>query len=270
MTESTTASATVSALIVDDEPLARLNLERALDAHPRWRIQAACSDAASALAEVGRRVPDVVFLDIRMPGASGLGLARRLGHLTTPPVVVFVTAYGDHAVEAFELHALDYLVKPFDDARLASAVQRVESLLDVRARAAYGAALRGFLSDAGADHPRPSDQPPYLEQLCVKAVGRLDVVRVAEVQWVAAAGNYVKLHLPDRTVLHRVTLSALAARLDPREFIQVHRTALVRRRGCRSLTVAGDGTYTLTLDGGSVVPVSGRYLAEVRALLADR
>ncbi|MGE0440201.1 MAG: LytR/AlgR family response regulator transcription factor [Gemmatimonadales bacterium] len=263
----------VSALIVDDEPLARLNLQRALDAFPRWQVQAACPDAASALAEVGHQVPDVVFLDIRMPGTSGLVLARRLGQLPAPPLVVFVTAYGDHAVEAFELHALDYLVKPFDDARFASGIQRIEALLGLRSQAAYGTALRGFLDDAGAEPGAAPDgpgNPRYLTQFCVKAVGRLDVVHVADVQWIAAAGNYARLHLGSRTVLHRVTLATLEARLDPSEFIRVHRTTIVRRRECRSLSVTGDGSYSLQLQCGARVPVSGRYVAAVRTLMADR
>ncbi|MEZ4456513.1 MAG: LytTR family DNA-binding domain-containing protein [Gemmatimonadales bacterium] len=263
----------VSALIVDDEPLARLNLQRALDGFPRWQVQAACPGAASALVEVGRRVPDVVFLDIRMPGLSGLVLARRLGQLPAPPLVVFVTAYGDHAVEAFELHALDYLVKPFDDVRFASGIERIEALLGLRAQAAYGTALSGFLDDAGAEPAAADDAAPnprYLAQFCVKGVGRLEVVRVAEVQWIAAAGNYARLHLAGRTVLHRVTLATLEARLDPVEFIRVHRTAIVRRSECRSLSVTGDGSYALALESGARVPVSGRYVAAVRELMADR
>lgn len=262
------------ALVVDDEPLARLNLQRALAPFPAWRVQAACADAASALAEVEREVPHVVFLDIRMPRTSGLVLARRLAEYPAPPLVVFVTAYENHAVEAFELHALDYLIKPFDDARLASGLQRIESLLALRAQADYATALRSFLADTGSDVPHSSRgaSPPtrYLQQFSVKSVGKLEVVRVANVRWIAAAGNYVELHLDRRMLLHRVTLSALEARLDPAEFLRVHRRAIVRRLDCKSLTITGDGTYSLKLSGGANVAVSERYVERLRAVLAER
>ncbi len=261
--------ASIRALIVDDEPLARLNLQRALDTHPRWRVQAVCGDAVTALAEVERERPDVVFLDVRMPRTSGLVLARQLADLPAPPFVVFVTAYEGHAVEAFELHALDYLIKPFDDARLASGLHRVEALLALKVEAAYGEALRAFVHDAGSGLA-PVDGVPratrHLQQFSVKSVGRLEIVRVADVRWVAAAGNYVELYLEKRVVLHRVTLAAIEARLDPAEFLRVHRRIIVRRRECRALQVTGDGTYALRMRGGGTVPVSPRYVAQVRAL----
>ncbi|MBX3175328.1 MAG: response regulator transcription factor [Gemmatimonadaceae bacterium] len=276
MTDTPTPKAPVDApiraLIVDDEPLARLNLQRALDAFPRWQVLAACADAASALAAIEHSRPDVVFLDIRMPRTSGLVLARHLIELPAPPIVVFVTAYEGHAVEAFELHAIDYLIKPFDDARLASGLHRVESLLALRTGAAYGEALRAFLDDAGTAAPAVDGVPApsrYLQRFSVKSVGHLEVVRVADVRWISAAGNYAELHLERRVVLHRVTLAALADRLDPAEFLRVHRRHIVRRRECRSLQVTGDGTYALRLRGGATVAVSERYVAEVRELLGD-
>ncbi len=264
----------VRALIVDDEPLARLNLQRALEPFPHWRLQAACADAAAALVEVAREMPQVVFLDIRMPRTSGLVLARRLSEFPAPPLVVFVTAYENHAVEAFELHALDYLIKPFDDARFAMGLQRIEALLALRAEAAYGDALRGFLADAAPDAALPAEGLPhttrYLRQFSVKSVGRIDLVRVADVRWITAAGNYVELHLEKGSLLHRVTLTALEARLDPAEFLRVHRRVIVRRTECRSLAVTGDGTYSLRLHSGPRVSVSERYVDQLRASMADR
>ncbi|AMW06287.1 LytR/AlgR family response regulator transcription factor [Gemmatimonas phototrophica] len=268
------SSTPLRALIVDDEPLARLNLLRALAAFPRWRVQAACADAESALTEVAREMPHVVFLDIRMPRTSGLVLARRLSEFPAPPLVVFVTAYENYAVAAFELHALDYLIKPFDDARLSMGLQRIESLLDLRAEAAYAVALRGFLADEGPDSPLPTDGvlagERYLQQFSVKSVGRLDLVRVLDVRWITAAGNYVELHLEGRSLLHRVTLAALEARLDPSVFLRVHRRAIVRRSECKSLSVTGDGTYSLKLMSGARVPVSERYVAHLRDSMAQR
>jgi two-component system LytT family response regulator len=269
-------SPSVRALVVDDEPLARINLQRALDAHRHWQVVQSCADAASAWNFMQQVVPDVVFLDIRLPRVSGLVLARRLLELEVPPLVVFVTAYESYAVEAFELHAIDYLIKPFDDARLTICLQRIEQLLALRAKATYGEAMRGFLDDVSGPAeeavrgPVGTHSTASLRQFCVKSVGRIDLVRVSDVKWIRAAGNYVELHLAKRMVLHRVTLAALEARLDPTEFIRVHRRVIVRRAECRALTHTGDGTYELRLHGGATVPVSERYVGSVRTVMTDR
>lgn len=254
----------IRALIVDDEPLARTNLRHALSAFPRWRIEAECATTSSARSVLEASGVDVVFLDIRMPRESGVEFARSLADEANPPIIVFVTAYDSFAVEAFELHALDYLLKPFDDERLRQAVTRAEGILGLRERAAYGQALRGYVADFG-----PGDRAveTYLQKLSVRSVGHLESVRVADIRWISAAGNYVELHLSQRTVLHRVALSHLAQRLDPAVFLRVHRSAIVRRDQCAALVVAGDGLYQLTLRDGTSIAVSERYVTDVRAAL---
>lgn len=252
----------IAALIVDDERLARDNLRHALRPFAQWRVAGECESVAEAARVLSRESVDVIFLDVQMPRESGLALARSLTELPEPPVVVFVTAFETYAIDAFELHALDYLLKPFDDERLAQCVARVEQLLQLRERASYGNALRTYLSDGQRDATGvPST---FLPRLSVKSVGRIDSVRVADVRWIGAAGNYVELHLKERTMLHRVTLSALEARLDPAEFVRVHRRSIVRRDECKSLTVTGDGTYALRLHCGARVAVSERFVAQVR------
>jgi two-component system LytT family response regulator len=256
----------VRTLIVDDEPLARENLRLALNAFREWRVVADCQSAAAARQALAVEPADVVFLDVKMPGESGLGLARTLAESPDPPIVIFVTAFEDFAVEAFELHALDYLLKPFDDERFRQAVSRASDLLALRERAAYAGALRGYLADR--DAAESPAEPHYLERFSVRSVGRIEAVDISRVRWIGAAGNYVELHLVGRTVLHRVTLSHLATRLDPRDFLRTHRGAIVRRRECVALRTVGDGVYVLELRGGGEVPVSERYLEAVRAALA--
>ena len=273
----------IPVLIVDDEPLARTNLRHALAAFPRFRVVAECAsvpEARTTLAErregpasgserslEGNDAVDVVFLDIRMPTESGLVLARELITRPEPPIIVFVTAHGDFAIEAFETHALDYLLKPVDDTRLTMAVARIEEMLQLRQRAAYATAVRDYLTDAGAHSPGQS--PPYLTRLSVRSVGRIDSIAVDDVRWFGASGNYVELHLAKRVVLHRLTIGALERRLDPRVFLRVHRSAIVRRSDVGVLRVTGDGTYLLQLRSGPQVPVSERYVDAVRATMGE-
>ncbi len=257
----------IRALIVDDEPLARANLRHALASHAQVQVAAECATVREARASVADTAIDVVFLDIRMPVESGLVLARELVTHPEPPLVVFVTAHGDFAIEAFDIHALDYLLKPVDDARLAQCVTRITELLHLRQRATYADAVRDYLADPGAS---PAEAPPrYLTRLSVRSIGRIESVLVDDVQWIHAAGNYVELHMARRRLLHRVSLGALERRLDPSVFLRVHRSTLVRRSEVRGLRVTGDGTYQLRLQSGAVVAVSERYVGAVRAALGE-
>jgi two-component system LytT family response regulator len=242
-------------MIVDDEEPGRINLRLAMSAYVGWELVSECEGTAAAREVLAAREVDVIFLDIQMPKESGLALAREISRLREPPLIIFVTAYSVHAVDAFEVHALDYLLKPLDDARLAQAVQRTESMLRHRQREAYGDALRNYV-DAG--------ESQYLDSISVRSVGRIEQVRVCDILWIESAGNYVELHLASRTVLHRIPLSRLETLLRPGEFVRVHRGGIVRRDQIESLAVVGDGSYKLSLRCGSVVAVSERYVHALR------
>ncbi len=267
----------IRVLIVDDEPLARTNLRHALAAHLLFHVVAECPGVTEARAFLGltadgttpdaARAVDVVFLDIRMPVENGMVLARELIARSEPPIIVFVTAHGDFAIEAFELHALDYLLKPVDDARLALATTRIAEMLRLRQRAAYATAVRGYLADAG--DVSAGSRLPYLTRLSVRSVGRIESVALNDVQWIGASGNYVELHLAKRVVLHRLSIGALERRLDPAVFLRVHRSAIVRRADVGTLRVTGDGTYLLQLRSGPQVSVSERYVDAVRAIMGE-
>jgi len=248
----------IRALIVDDEEPGRINLRYGLAAHANWQLVAECASAAAARAVLDEQEVDVIFLDIQMPQETGLALARDLARRAEPPLVIFATAYNEHAIEAFEVHALDYLLKPFDDQRLAQALERAAAMLEQRQRAAYARAMRAFAEPAGK---------AYLQQLNVRSVGRIECVQVAEVLWIEAAGNYVELRLPQRSVLHRVPLAKLEQHLDPACFLRVHRRALVRVGEVASLERDAEGASQLVLRCGDRVPVSERHLPAVKALL---
>ncbi|GLR13468.1 DNA-binding response regulator [Chitinimonas prasina] len=250
----------IRAMVVDDETPGRLNLRYALAGFPEWQLLAECSSAEQARAQWAVSPCDVAFLDIQMPGESGLKLARELSALAHPPVIVFVTAYERYAVEAFEAHALDYLLKPFDDERLAQTLARASSMLALR-QGSYAEVLRRSLE--AIETPASS----YLDRITVRSVGAIESVDLGDIHFLSASGNYVSLHLEHRIVLHRATLSHMATLLDPRTFIRVHRSYLVRRQQMQQLRVTGDGTYALTLRNGSQVAVSSRYVDAVRAVL---
>ncbi len=247
-------------IIVDDEAPGRANLRLALQAQAGWQLLAECDSAAAARAALARAPADVVFLDIQMPRESGLELARELSRQPTPPLIIFVTAYNTHAVDAFEVHALDYLLKPIDDTRLAQAVERANAMLGLRHHEAYRAALHGYVN-ASATRTQP------MTSFSVRSVGNIEQIRVRDVLWLQAAGNYVELHLANRTVLHRVPLSRVEQLLAPDEFLRVHRTAIVRRDQVRRVSVVGDGRYQLTLECGAKLAVSARHLPELKTCL---
>ncbi|SHH61908.1 LytTR family DNA-binding domain-containing protein [Massilia sp. CF038] len=246
---------TIRALIVDDEEPGRVNLRCALAEHAGWLVVAECASASAAREALAAQEVDVIFLDIQMPGESGMALAATLAKSPNPPLIIFVTAHSSFGVDAFEVHALDYLLKPINDARLADAVTRAAAMLDQRQRAAYGQAIRAYVADEGQ----------YLRQLSVKSVGRVDCVQLADVQWIEACGNYVQLHLGPRRLMHRAPIGKLAQRLDPEAFMQVHRGAIVRVEQFSSLEVVADGSYRLNLRCGATVPVSERYIDQLRA-----
>ncbi|MCS0585537.1 LytTR family DNA-binding domain-containing protein [Massilia pinisoli] len=251
---------TVRYLIVDDEAPSRANLRLALGAHPDWVLAGECDGTAAARGLLAAQDADVIFLDIQMPAESGLVLAREISRLPAPPLIVFVTAYSEHAVDAFDVHALDYLLKPLNDARLAQTVERIGAMLGQRQREAYGAALRDYV-DAG------TDRKAVLERINVRSVGRIEQILVADILWIESAGNYVELHLAGRTVLHRITLNRLETLLAPGDFLRVHRGAIVRRSEIARLDTVGDGSYRLTLRCGAAVAVSERYLAALKSAM---
>ncbi|MES2075964.1 MAG: LytTR family DNA-binding domain-containing protein [Pseudomonadota bacterium] len=265
------------ALIVDDEEPGRVNLRYALAEYPRWRLAGECASVAAARALLAAEPVDLVLLDVQMPRENGLALARELCQLAEPPLLVFVTAFNAYAVEAFEVHALDYLLKPIDDLRLAQALARAEAMLAQRQRAAYGQAVRAFLAAQDAARPAApggagqaaAPAADHWRQLNVRSVGRIECIQLDQVHWIGAAGNYVELHLAGRLVLHRVPIGRLERHLDPQHFLRVHRGAIVRVDQLRALAALGDGNYELSLHSGARVPVSERHVPALRQRMGD-
>jgi len=238
-------------LVVDDEPLARSGVAELAGQDPELVVVGQCGDGAGALAAIRSLRPDLVLLDVQLPELDGFELLRRL-EPGERPAVVFITAYDHFAVRAFDVHAIDYLVKPFDDTRFAEAVTRAKSAI----RDARGGRLNERLSDllehlAGAP---PADG--WLTRIVVKTGGRMVLVRVDEIDWIEAADYCVKLHVQDKVHVLRESLQALETRLDPARFFRVHRSAIVNLDRVTELPPFFKGEHVVLLRDGTRLKLS--------------
>jgi two-component system LytT family response regulator len=252
-------------LIVDDEIPALTNMQYALENHPDWQLVASCQDTDQARTLLQSGVPvDLLLLDIEMPEQSGLEFAREICRLQGAPLIVFITAYDQHAVSAFDVFALDFLLKPFDDERFAMMLERASQILQLKQQAQAQAGLPDFLRDRDA-HASGQVAPP-LTHLVIRSVGKIERVALSDVLWFSAAANYVELHLAQRTVLYRATLGALETRLSAGEFIRLHRTAIVRINAIMRLDLGADGCTVARLCNHDQVRVSESCLKKAKSL----
>lgn len=247
-------------LVVDDEPLARDRLRAALAAEPGVEVVGECPDGLEAVRAIGRLRPDLVLLDVQMPGLDGFGVIREVGAAAMPPVI-FVTAWDDYAVQAFEVQALDYLLKPFDDDRLRAALARARD--PGREAGALAAQLRRLLEQHSAGGTVPPGGTAYAQRLLVRRGAAIRYVPLAEVEWIEAADNYVRLHGSSGTHLVRMTLRELEGRLDPAEFARVHRSAIVRLAAIREIRPWAGGDYLAVLQSGREVRISRTHRERV-------
>jgi two-component system, LytTR family, response regulator len=238
------------AIVVDDEPLARQSLRLLLAREDDFVIVAECGHGAEGVDAIRRERPDVLFLDVQMPGLDGFDILNRLG-TETIPAIVFVTAFDRYALRAFDHHALDYLLKPFSDERFALVIERTRARLRERTVASMARPPAGLAATAS---------PP--RELVVRDAGRKIVVPHADIVWIEAEDYYVRLHLRDRTLLVRESLRALAKALS-HEVVRVHRSAIARVACIRAIEPVASGDQRLTLDDGTVLKVSRTHRAGV-------
>ena len=254
-------------LLVDDEPLALRKLRRLLSTERDIQIIAECGDGKSAAEAIHRHAPDLVFLDIQIPELDGFQVVESLS-VDELPVIVFVTAYDEHALRAFDAHALDYLLKPvgrerfresLDRARARVSERRAAGVIDARLLALYNERTSGRDTDLGR----------RLTRIAVKHGGRAFFVRADEVDWVEAADNYVRLHVGATTHLLRESLRTLETKLDPRIFLRVHRSAIVNVDAIRELQPWFHGDHVIILRSGARLTCSRRYDERLRQMLAN-
>jgi two-component system, LytTR family, response regulator len=264
----------IRVLIVDDEPLARDCVRLALEKEPDITLLGECGTGEEAVAEILADPPDLVFLDVQMPGLDGFGVIERVGASAMPPVV-FVTAYDAHALRAFRMHALDYVLKPFDDVRFRDALAHARAQLQLRREGELGRRLEALLGemraplggaettgDAEVGGESDGGSGPII-RFAVRQDDRIVFVRVDDVDWLEADGNYVKLHVRERALRIRASLRALQARLDPARFVRVHKSAIVNLERVKEMQPWFGGDYVAILATGKQVRVSRTYAQDV-------
>lgn len=270
----------IRTLIVDDEPLAREGLELMTRTDPDLEVIGSCSDGMQALGAVRELRPDLMFLDVQMPLLDGFQVLAALAP-TERPTVIFVTAYEQHAVRAFEVSAVDYLLKPFGDARFAAALQRakdavrrgpaaqlttqVEQLLEYIRRLEPAAT-----SEAAAPRPAaaPTTGPEYADRIVLKADGALHFIKNEEVVWIEAQGDFVKVQTTTgKPQLVRETLQMMEAKLDAQKFLRIHRSYVVNLEHVRRVESALYGDYSVYMTDGTKLRLSRNYRAKLKALV---
>jgi two-component system, LytTR family, response regulator len=250
----------IRTLVVDDEPVARARVVALLGDEPDVEVVGECANGSQAVAAIADRSPDLVFLDVQMPEMDGFEVARRLGP-DRMPAVVFVTAFDQYALQAFEVHALDYLLKPFSAQRFKSALSHAREQLAQRRATTMGRQLLEWL-------PEIQKREPILDRLVVKSSGRIYFVRVADVDWCEAAGNYISLHVGQQSHLIRETMNHLEARLDPNQFVRIHRSTIVNVDRIQELRSSFNGEHVVLLRSGTRLALSRGYRDALQARLS--
>lgn len=245
-------------LIVDDEPLARRGVIARFKHFGDVEVVGQCGDGASAVSKILELLPDLVFLDVQMPGMDGFEVLRTLPRESLPSVI-FLTAHEQHALKAFEVHAVDYLLKPIDDERFAVAIQRARRLTDSQSKAQFDERILQLLDD---NHGK------YASLFAVRSGSRIQVVFAENIEWVGTAGDYTELHVRGQLHLLRETMNSLEQRLDPAQFIRIHRSRIVRLKCVRELRAIGNREYVVTLSDGTEHRTSRSYASQLESWLA--
>ncbi len=247
----------LTAVIVDDEPLARERIRTLLEAEGDFELLAECSNGAEAVEAMRERRPDLLFLDVQMPEMDGFQVLRELG--APLPVTIFVTAFDEHAVKAFEAQALDYVLKPFKVARFKAAVARAREQL---ARQQPDEATQRLLALL-AQQAQPAAKPEYLARVVVRDRNRVRFVRTGDIDWIEASGNYVVLHAGKENHVVRETLATFEEQLSPKDFVRVSRSAIVNLDRVEHVEPTFNNEHVIVITGGARLPMT-RGLRELQ------
>lgn len=251
-------SGKIRVLIVDDEPLARRGIRQLLETEKDFEIVGECKNGREAVSSIKKLAPELVFLDVQMPLLDGLGVVEAIGAENLPIAVVFITAFDEHAIRAFEINALDYLLKPIDPERFRKTIERVRAELKSDQR---DEKLFALLDDIR------SLKNEYLERVAIKEAGRIFFLDVGEIAWIGAQGNYVELHAKAKTYLLRETMDGMERKLDPRQFLRLRRSRIVRVEQIKELRPLFNGEFEVVLKNGAKLISSRRYRQNLDALL---
>jgi len=261
----------IRAIIVDDEPTARRGVRLLLERDSAVEIIGEAATGAEAAELIRREKPDLAFLDVQMPGSDGFAALEQISPATAP-AVVFVTAYDEHALRAFEVNAVDYLLKPYDDARFGAALQRAKEEVRRRQTDTVNARLTQLLdylqqNSGTAAAAQAKEEKAAGDRILLKSSGEIFFLKTDEIDWIEAEGDYMKFHVNGRTHLMRETMARLEARLDPKRFIRIHRSTIVNIDRLRKLSPSFAGEYAVILHDGTKLKLSRGYHERIATLL---
>jgi two-component system LytT family response regulator len=250
----------IRAMVVDDEELSRGRMEALLAQQSDVDVIAVCGDGPTAVETIDRERPDLVFLDVQMPGMDGFEVVENLDPASAP-AVVFVTAHDGHAIRAFEIHALDFLLKPFDQRRFEKALERARTQIAKASAPSIDPRLVSLLEEL-------REERKYPERLIVKSGGRVFFLRTDDVDWVEASGNYVKVHTKSDAYVLRESMKNMEAKLDPKIFVRIHRSAIVNIDCIKELEPWFHGEYIVIMRDGTRLTASRIFSDRLSALIA--
>lgn len=268
----------IKTLIVDDEPLARSGLRIRLEKFDDVEVVAECQNGLDAVSMISQHRPDLVFLDIQMPGLNGFQVINKLKELKQPiPMIIFVTAYDSYAIKAFDVHALDYLLKPADDERLRAAIKKVREYFATQNQDEQSRKLVNLVAELTGDdceeilrklaNGEAVETNPYPDVLAIKDGSEVTRVNVADIQWIDAAGDYMCVHALDGMHIMRKTMKELEQELNPQLFVRVHRSAIANIRYVKKLVSHISGEYHLILNNDTELKVSRSHRDKVKAAM---
>jgi len=250
----------IRTMVVDDEPVARERMVGLLSQEKDIELVGECADGQQAISAIQHQHPDLVFLDVQMPAMNGFEVIDAVGP-ERMPLVIFVTAYDQHALRAFQVRALDYVLKPFDRERFQEALQRARAQIQRDETGDLGRRLLALVKDLRRDQPKT-------DRLVVKSGGRLFFLRADEIDWIEAAGNYVRLHVGTTSHLLRETMNAIEGRLDPEKFFRIHRSRIVNMERIQEMQPWLNGEYAVVLRTGTRLTLSRGYREKLQERLA--
>ncbi len=257
----------IKTIIADDEPLAREKIRNLLNDDPDIELIGECADGIETVTAIRNQQPDLVFLDVQMPELDGFGVLKALSD-SDMPTLIFVTAYDQYALRAFEVHALDYLLKPFDRERFQKALQRAKEHIRKEKSGEVNEKLLTLLEDLKSEKSNNHERK-YLDRLVIKAGGRVTFLKTEEIDWIEAAGNYIRLYIGKDSHLLRDTMNNIQTKLDPEKFLRIHRSTILKIDRIKELQPWYHGEYVVTLENGKQLTSSRSYRDKLGKLMQN-
>jgi two-component system, LytTR family, response regulator len=256
----------IKALIVDDEPLARQTIKDLLLEDEEIEIIGECGSGPEAVNFIRRQSPDLLYLDIQMPGMSGFEALAKIEYQRIP-AIIFVTAFDQYALKAFDVHALDYLLKPFTDKRFKESLQQAKTNVELRELNKLSQNLLALLGEHVGGEESPGKRKTFLKRFMIKSGGRVAFVKTSDVDWISADDYYIKVHVADKSHLLRISMNELEEKLDPTIFLRIHRSTIVNLERVKELHQHPNGEYVAVLKNGMELKLSRNRRERLEELL---